>query len=285
MKLNPLSFPEFNQSVDQEEIKKLISNALSEDIGFEDITTDYIIQSDSFSSAKLVAKSAGVIAGLPLIPLILEDSGISNISDGQKVKPGDVIAEVQATARILLTRERVLLNFIQHLSGIATLTAQFVEAVKPYPVKILDTRKTTPMLRSLEKYAVRVGGGYNHRFGLYDQVLIKDNHIEFAGSITTAIARVKKQVREKIKIEVETKNLDEVQEALAAKVDIIMLDNMDIPTMEKAVKLINHQAVVEASGGINLQTVREIAATGVDMISVGALTHSAKALDINMKLD
>ncbi|MCX7919335.1 MAG: carboxylating nicotinate-nucleotide diphosphorylase [bacterium] len=287
MECNIPHFSEFNQSVNQKEVKRLIAAALSEDIGSGDITTSSIVSDTTLCTAQLVAKSAGIIAGLPLLPLILGQKATYTfyVNDGAKLKPGSVIAEIESPANLLLSRERVLLNFIQRLSGIATLTRRYVDAVNPYPVKILDTRKTTPLLRSLEKYAVRVGGGYNHRFGLYDQILIKDNHIAIAGSITEAVARVRKSVKKKnFLIEVETKNLKEVQEAMKARVDIIMLDNMPIPKIKEAVNLIREQALIEVSGGVTLKTVRAIAKTGVDMISVGALTHSSPALDISLEI-
>jgi nicotinate-nucleotide pyrophosphorylase (carboxylating) len=286
MKPNYPIFSEFYKSVNRKEVQKLILAALKEDIGSEDITTTSIISHPRISQAKLVAKATGIIAGLPLLPLILGSRAKYKFyfNDGVQIKKGALLAELQAPAALLLSRERVLLNFIQHLSGIASLTRKYVDAVKPYPVKILDTRKTTPLFRALEKYAVRLGGGYNHRFGLYDQILIKDNHIAIAGSITAAVNRVRKSVKKKMLIEVETKNLKEVQEALAVKADIIMLDNMPIPRIKQAVNLIREQALIEVSGGVNLKTVRAIAKTGVDMISVGALTHSAPALDISLEI-
>ncbi|MFB3895427.1 MAG: carboxylating nicotinate-nucleotide diphosphorylase [bacterium] len=288
MNLIKLPKPEFNHSINLKEIQNLISAALQEDIGSGDITTSSIISNNRIGKAKLQAKAAGIIAGLPLIPLILGTKPKYQFyfKDGDKIKKGDIIAEIEAVASLLLSRERVLLNFIQRLSGIASLTRKYVDKVKPYPAKILDTRKTTPLFRSLEKYAVRVGGGYNHRFGLYDQILIKDNHIEIAGSITDAVTRVRKSIKNnKMLIEVETKSLKEVQEALAVKVDIIMLDNMPIPKIKLAVSLIRERALIEVSGGVSLKTVRGIAKTGVDLISVGALTHSAPALDISLEID
>ncbi|GAH79753.1 unnamed protein product, partial [marine sediment metagenome] len=206
------------------------------------------------------------------------------IKDGNKILPGEILAEITGPARTILKGERVTLNFLQRMSGIATITSKFCQEVKDLPVRIVDTRKTTPGLRILEKYAVRMGGGYNHRFGLYDAVLIKDNHIAVAGGIKSAVNSVRKQISHTSNIEVEVENLSQLQEALEMKVDIIMLDNMDLETMKEAVKMVKGEALIEASGGITLEKVREIAQTGVDLISVGALTHSVKALDINMEI-
>lgn len=286
MNLNKLSNPEFSHLINLKEIQNIIVMALREDIGSGDITTSSIVSDSRIGKARLEAKATGIIAGLPLIPLILGSKPKYQcyFIDGDKIKKGDIITEIEAPATLLLSRERILLNFIQRLSGIASLTRLYVDKIKPYPAKILDTRKTTPLFRSLEKYAVRVGGGYNHRFGLYDQILIKDNHIEIAGSITEAVNQVRKSIKKKMLIEVETKNLKEVQEALDAKVDIIMLDNMPIVKIKQAVSLIREKALIEVSGGVKLQTVRGIAKTGVDLISVGALTHSAPALDISLEI-
>jgi nicotinate-nucleotide pyrophosphorylase (carboxylating) len=206
-------------------------------------------------------------------------------SDGDPLKSGDIIAEMLGDAASLLQGERVALNFLQRMSGVATLTARYVAAVKGSKARIVDTRKTTPGLRGVEKYAVRVGGGNNHRSGLYDGVLIKENHITAAGGISIAVARARDYIPHTMKIEVETETLAEVAEALAAGADIIMLDNMDMAAMREAVAMIAGRALVEASGGVNLETVREIAETGVDIISVGALTHSCRAMDISMLLE
>lgn len=204
--------------------------------------------------------------------------------DGDRAAKGVVIAKVSGKTRSLLTGERVALNFLQHLSGIATLTSKYVEELSGTKARMLDTRKTTPVLRQLEKYAVRMGGGKNHRMGLYDMVLIKDNHIKAAGGITNAVKSVREKLQDRLKIEVETGNLDEVREALAVKADIIMLDNMSLDMMRDAVKIISGKALVEASGNVTLETVRAIAETGVDYISSGSLTHSAPAADISMKI-
>jgi nicotinate-nucleotide pyrophosphorylase (carboxylating) len=204
--------------------------------------------------------------------------------DGDRIKSGTVIARVSGSTRVLLAGERVALNLLQHMSGIATLTSKYVEQLKGLKAQVLDTRKTLPGLRQLEKYAVRIGGGTNHRFGLYDGVLIKDNHIKAVGSIAKAIESARKKAHHLLKIEVETKTLDEVREALAAKADIILLDNMQLDMIREAVKLINGQASVEASGNVTFETIREIGETGVDFISSGSLTHSAPAADISMKI-
>ena len=272
-----------------EQIKKIIEHALAEDIGSGDITTDAIIPETSTSSAVMLAKQALVLAGLEVSRevFIHLDPAIQftpYARDGERMRAGTEIARLSGSTRTLLMGERVALNLLQHMSGIATLTAQYVDTIKGTKAVVLDTRKTLPGLRQLEKYAVRMGGGQNHRFGLYDGVLIKDNHIKAAGSITEAIEKVRKRASHSHKIEVETKTLEEVREALAEKVDIIMLDNMQIDTMQEAVKVINGRALVEASGNVTLDTVRAIAETGVDFISSGSLTHSAPAADISMKI-
>jgi nicotinate-nucleotide pyrophosphorylase (carboxylating) len=200
------------------------------------------------------------------------------------VKKGELLVEMSGSFRVLLTGERLALNFLQRMSGIATITGRFVAEVAEFNTRILDTRKTVPGLRVLDKYAVKAGGGENHRIGLYDMVLIKDNHIKVAGSITKAVEQIRSQVPAAMKIEVETTTIDEVMEALQARADIIMLDNMSNETMKKCVELINHRAKVEASGNMNLERVKEVAATGVDYISIGALTHSVSALDISMNI-
>lgn len=283
--------------IDKKELNKIINNALKEDIGKGDITTNLIIPKNQKGRAFFIAKEDGIISGIFVTKEILKklDKKIifkSFIKDGQRVKKGDIIAEVKGSLRALLAGERTALNFLQRMSGIATITATYVEQLKGTKAKILDTRKTAPCLRMLDKYAVKIGGGTNHRFGLYDMVLIKDNHIKAAKSITNAVKKIRKgfdkqllRKKKKIKIEVETSNLDEVREALTNKVDIIMLDNMPIDMIREAVKLINGKAKVEASGNVNIDNVHEIALTGVDFISVGALTHSVKALDISMKIE
>ena len=271
------------------QIDKIIKQALLEDIGTGDITTDSIIPYDLKTKGIIKTKEEGVIAGLNIANLVFKklDSNIifqEKIKDGAKVSRNKILAEITGPARTILKGERVALNFLQRMSGIATITSKFCQEVKDFPVRIVDTRKTTPGLRILEKYAVRMGGGCNHRFGLYDAVLIKDNHIAVAGGIKSAVNSVRKQISHTVKIEVEVENLSQLQEALEMKVDIIMLDNMNLDTMRKAVKIVKSKALIEASGGITLENVREIAQTGVDLISIGALTHSVKSLDISMEI-
>jgi len=269
----------------------LVKLALAEDVGRGDLTTRAIIDKNQMAKAVITAKADGVIAGLDVAADVFRhvDPRVrfrAKVSDGAKVKKGKVIAELAGPARGILTGERVALNFLQHLSGIATLTNLFVGKVRSprSKVKILDTRKTVPGLRALEKYAVRCGGGTNHRLGLYDAVLIKDNHIKLAGGIAPAVKAAKSDLPGK-KIEVEAKTLGEVRDAIMAGADRVLLDNMDPKTMKEAVKGCKKSGVkTEASGGIDLNNVAAVARTGVDFISVGALTHSAKALDINLKI-
>ncbi len=270
-------------------IDRLIEHCLYEDIGSGDITTDHIVPVGSSTKGIIHTKQSGVIAGLAVAESVFrflstDISFKSKVSDGDKVKRGTILAEVEGDARAILTGERVALNFLQRMSGIATQTAFLVETVKAYPVRVVDTRKTTPGLRMLEKYAVLAGGGHNHRFGLYDAVMVKDNHIKVAGGITQAIVAIRKKVSHMVKIEVEVEDLAGVAEALQAKADVIMLDNMDIETMKQAVAMIGELALVEASGGINEKTIVEIAKTGVDVISLGSLTHSVQALDISLDI-
>ena len=270
-------------------IDKIVEQALSEDIGTGDITSESIIPSNLKAKGIIKTSEEGVVAGLDITCLVFQklDSEIifqEKIKDGAKVAQGKVLAEITGPARTILKGERVALNFLQRMSGIATITSKFCQEVKDLPVRIFDTRKTTPGLRILEKYAVRMGGGYNHRFGLYDAVLIKDNHIAVAGGIKSAVNSIRKQISHTVKIEVEVENLSQLQEALEMKVDIIMLDNMDLETMKEAVKMVKGKVLIEASGGITLDNVRKIAQTGVDLISVGSLTHSVKSLDISMEI-
>ncbi len=273
-----------------EEIKSVIDYALKEDIGNGDITTNSLIPLDLQAKATMVAKSTGVIAGLAIAEYVFRTLSTDIIweafvNDGDKVSKGDQILEISGSYRALLTGERVALNFLQRMSGIATMTANYIDAIKDYKTKILDTRKTVPGLRLLDKYAVMMGGGTNHRIGLYDMVLIKDNHIKIAGGITRAVAQIKKNLPEGFKIEVETTTVEEVLEALATGVDIIMLDNMSNRTMAECVKIIGGQAKVEASGNMTIDRLKEVAATGVDFISIGALTHSVAAFDISMNIE
>ena len=271
------------------QIDKIIEQALLEDIGTGDITTESIIPSNLKAKGIIKTSEEGVVAGLDIVYLVFKklDSKIifqEKIKDGTKVSQDKVLAEITGSARTILKGERVALNFLQRMSGIATITSKFCQQVKDFPVRIFDTRKTTPGLRILEKYAVRMGGGHNHRFGLYDAVLIKDNHIASVGGIKPAIESIQKLIPHTIKIEVEVENLSQLEEALKMQVDIIMLDNMDLDTMKEAVKIVKGKTLIEASGGITLEKVREIAQIGVDLISVGALTHSVKSLDISMEI-
>ena len=274
--------------IEFEKIRPLLTSTLNEDIGEGDITTQSCIESDKTASALIIAKQVGIVCGLDLIKYIFDliDPKVSvkcNYSDGNRVRIGDIIAEISGNARSILSVERIILNFLQHLSGVATTTSKYVNTIKETKTKILDTRKTLPGLRYLQKYAVKTGGGENHRMGLYDMVLIKDNHIKVAGSITNAVS----QAREKnpnIKIEVECSNLEEVKEAAKTDCNWIMLDNMPAADMKEALKLITKQSI-EASGGITLKNIREVAGLGLDYISVGAITHSYDVLDMSMKIN
>jgi nicotinate-nucleotide pyrophosphorylase (carboxylating) len=271
-------------------LKKAIGKFLQEDIGSGDITSEATLNSDQAGTAEFVAKGSFVVCGIETVaPLVFKTQSpaidiIQASQDKTLSSPGDILLTVEGPVLDLLKAERVALNLVQRLCGIATLTSRFVEKVKPLPVKILDTRKTTPGLRMLEKYAVRVGGGHNHRFNLADGVLIKDNHIQACGSIKNAVTRMRERIPHTMKIEVEASSMEQVRECLACSVDIIMLDNMDPPMIREAVKIVGGRALLEASGGINLDNVRQIADTGVDYISIGALTHSAPACDISMRL-
>ena len=274
-------------------IKEIIRRALDEDIQTGDVTTQAVIPDSVLGKGKFLVKANGVIAGLNVAKNVFEmiDDNIRYkilIPDGKKVKAGDIVAEVEGKASSILTAERSALNFLQRMSGIATLTNSFVEKIKNTKASILDTRKTVPGMRLLDKEAVRLGGGKNHRIGLFDMFLIKDNHIEIAGSITNAVNACRSFHQKKnlnLRIEVETKNLEEVKEVLACDVDIIMLDNFKTEMMKKAVALINGKCLIEASGNINVDNVKEVAETGVDYISIGALTHSVKALDISLEVE
>ena len=275
-----------------EPTRELISKALAEDIGSGDYTTLWSVPGDHRSTARIIARGSGIVAGMPVAKYLVTQFAPGPVlesatPDGQMTTAGQVVAELTGLTRHLLSLERTLLNFLQRLSGIATVTRRFVDRVEGTGVKILDTRKTTPGLRELEKYAVRVGGGFNHRLGLYDYVLIKENHISAAGGITKAVKAVKKANQQNLPVEVETRTLDEVRETLKAVVSRIMLDNMTVEQMKAAVELIRTSDAcpvpeIEASGDINLRTLREVAATGVDFISVGALTHSVPVLNLTM---
>jgi nicotinate-nucleotide pyrophosphorylase (carboxylating) len=271
-------------------LDRIIENALAEDIHTGDLTTLSIVKDHHETRARLIAKEPMVLAGVGAAARVyhLLDQRVlfTNLfNDGDEISSGNIIAELLGDASILLQGERVALNILQRMCGVATLTARYVSQVRGTAARIVDTRKTAPGLRSLDKYAVRAGGGFNHRFGLYDGVLIKENHIAAAGGIAVAVARARDNIPHLMKIEVETETMAQVAEALACGADVIMLDNMDSTAMREAVALIAGRALVEASGGVNLETVREIAETGVNIISVGALTHSCRAMDISMLLE
>jgi len=269
-------------------VTDLIRCALEEDTGPGDITSFLLIPEENKSRALYLAKGTFVLAGLPFAREVfrLLDPSMSFKTfyhDGAEVREGDIIAEVRGKTRGILAGERVSLNILQRLSGIATLTSKYVDRIKGLKAKIVDTRKTTPCQRFMEKYAVRTGGGTNHRFGLFDGILIKDNHIETVGSIKEAVKRAK-TCHHLSKIEIEVENIHGLKEAIAAGADIVMLDNMSMSEMKKAVKIAEGRVILEASGSIKLENVREMAETGVDLISVGALTHSVQAADISLKI-
>ena len=273
----------------QSYIDRIIHMALEEDVNYQDVTSDFLIDEKQISKAVFLAKADGILCGLPVALRVFEllDKDFSAIvykQDGDRLQKGDRIAELSGHTRLLLEGERTALNLLQHLSGIATATAAAVALTKGTFASIADTRKTLPGLRALQKYAVTVGGGKNHRFNLSDAAMLKDNHIDAAGGITPAITKLRSNLGHMTKIEVETRSLDEVREALAAGADIIMLDNMDLETMRRAVELTAGRAKLEASGNITAQTIADVAKTGVDIISMGALTHSVQAFDISMKI-
>lgn len=272
------------------ELQRKIEEWLHEDLGFGDVTTMSTIPESEQGVGILYAKEAGIIAGLSVAEQVFatvdpELVFTAKVEEGARVEVGQQIAEVSGAVRSILSGERLALNLMQRLSGIATKTNEYVQAVAGTKARVVDTRKTTPGMRFLEKYAVRVGGGHNHRFALYDAVMIKDNHIKGAGGIAQAVAAARAAIPHTMTIEVEAENLGQVREALDAGADIIMLDNMSNEQMAEAVGLIDGRAVVEASGGVNLETIGAIAKTGVDIISVGALTHSVKAFDISLDLN
>jgi len=269
------------------EISECIKCALAEDIGTGDVTTDTIVPARAFLRGRIVARQDGVVAGLEVANHVLLELNqrirfASKVEDGSTVTRGAVLAELEGPARALLTGERTALNFLSRMSGIATLTRQFVDAVASTKAVILDTRKTAPGMRTTDKLAVRLGGGQNHRTGLFDMVLIKDNHIDFAGSITNAVQRVRAS-QTPLEIEVETRTLDNVREALALGVQRILLDNMSLEMMREAVSICAGRAKLEASGNVTLDNVLEVACTGVDYISVGALTHSPRVFDASLE--
>ncbi len=272
------------------DMAEVVRRALAEDIGTGDVTTQLTVPEEAQARAVARAKGSGVVAGLPVVAEVYQQLDPTlrvtfAVLEGDRVEAGDALCRIEGTAQSILTGERVALNFLQQLSGIATLTARFVELAMGTRARIVDTRKTTPGLRSLEKYAVRVGGGYNHRFGLYDAVLIKDNHIQASGGLTAAVQRALAQAPHTMTVTVECDTLDQVNEALAAGADILLLDNMTPEQLTEAVALAGGQVTTEASGRITEATVAAVAQSGVDIISVGALTHSAPALDISLDLD
>jgi len=279
-----------NELLEHPQVQALIALALAEDLGAGDVTTEATVPAATTASARLVAREAGVIAGLPLAAEVFRrvDERLvfaAGVADGDSVAPGAVVAEISGPARGILTGERLALNFLQHLSGIATRTRRFVDLVAGTQARILDTRKTVPGLRVLAKYAVRMGGGENHRQGLFDGVLIKDNHLAAAGGVLPAVECARAAAPAGMKVEVEVETLAQTREALAAGADILLLDNMSPALLREAVALCQGKALTEASGGVTEETVAAIAATGVDFISVGALTHSVRALDLALDFD
>ncbi|GIW39919.1 MAG: nicotinate-nucleotide diphosphorylase (carboxylating) [Candidatus Binatia bacterium] len=269
--------------------RALVRAALEEDLGRGDVTSELLVPPEAAIEGRIVAKAEGVLAGSFLLPLVFEEAGggvrvVSVLGDGVRLRPGSVVARVEGRARTLLAGERVALNLLGHLSGIATLTSKFAERVAGTKAVVVDTRKTLPGLRALEKYAVRVGGGKNHRFGLDDGILVKENHVAVVGGVRRAVEMARARRPHLLRVEVECRTLAEVEEALGAGADAILLDNMGVADVRRAVELVAGRALVEASGGISLENVREVAAAGVDFVSVGALTHSAPALDFSMLL-
>lgn len=274
----------------QFQIDDIIKTALLEDINYVDVTTDYLIDDDAVSTAKYISKDEGVLCGIDVALRVFEllDENVKTkvyIKDGEKVKKGDIIAEITGATRALLKGERTALNLVQHMSGVATATNKCVELVKGTKASIADTRKTLPGLRVLQKYAVTVGGGRNHRYNLSDCAMLKDTHLDAYGSMSNAVNVLRERMGHTVKIEVEVANLEELQEALSLGVEVIMLDNMSNEDMAKAVEMTGGRAKLEASGNVTAETIRGIAETGVDIISLGALTHSVKAFDISMKMD
>lgn len=270
------------------EMETIVEAALKEDVGFGDLTTEICIAPDTLAEAEFIAKEPGILCGSALVRAVFRQVEPSlkvffNHNDGYALEAGDVIATVRGRARGILTGERTALNFLQHLSGIATKTRSCVDQVKGMGTKIVDTRKTTPGLRVLEKQAVSIGGGGNHRFGLDDGILIKDNHIAGAGGVAAAVALAKAHAPHTLKVEVEVADLVQLKEALEAGADIIMLDNMDLETMAEAVRIVGGRAVTEASGNMGDRDLREVAGTGVDLISIGALTNAVRGMDISLK--
>jgi nicotinate-nucleotide pyrophosphorylase (carboxylating) len=272
-------------------VEKTVAEALAEDLGEAgDITSVAIVAPSARASGAIAARKPGIVAGLQVAEAAFRtlDENVAFevlVRDGERVEPGQQIAHVAGNARALLTAERVALNFLGHMSGIATLTGAYVEKTSGTRAKIIDTRKTTPGLRALEKLAVRAGGGTNHRFGLFDAILIKDNHIIAAGGIGPALNKAREHAGHMVKVEIEVATLDELREALVHKPDAVLLDNMPVATLKAAVAEVAGRVITEASGGVNLETVRAIAETGIDLISVGSLTHSAPVLDIGLDFE
>ena len=271
------------------QIDKIIDSALEEDLGPGDITTSAIIDSSLKGKARLLAKEEIILAGIEVFSRVFSrlDPEIvveCTYHDGDVVPNGYDIGIIRGSMRGMLSGERTALNFLQHLSGIATLTKRYVEKIDPSKVRVIDTRKTTPRLRILEKYAVRMGGGFNHRFGLFDGILIKDNHIAAAGSISKALAKIKANVPHTLKIEVEVEDIKGVEEAIVAGADAILLDNMSAKEMKEAVSIARGRVLLEASGGITLESIGEISKTGINLISIGAITHSARSVDISLEV-
>lgn len=274
----------------QSYIDSIINTALDEDINYIDVTTDNLISPDHTSSAYYIAKDSGVLCGIEIAKRVFELAGgnvefETLIHDGSEVKNGDIIAKMNGSTVTLLKGERTALNILQHLSGIATATNKCVKLVEGTNASITDTRKTLPGLRAMQKYAVTVGGGKNHRFNLSDGAMLKDNHLDAYGGITGAVTALRKKIGHMVKIEVEVRNLAELQEALDNKCEVIMLDNMSCEDMKKAVAITNGRALLEASGNVTAETIRSVAETGVDIISLGALTHSVKCFDISMRIE
>ncbi len=271
-------------------VDNIIKTALLEDINYLDTTTDYLIDEDQENTARFLAKADGVLCGIDValrVFTILQEQGFEAKvykHDGDVLEKGDIIAEIRGKTRTLLKGERTALNLLQHMSGVATATGQAVKAIEGTNASIADTRKTLPGLRPLQKYAVTVGGGKNHRYNLSDAAMLKDNHVDAGGGIASAVAKLRQKLGHMTKIELEVRNLDELGQALEAGVDVIMLDNMSCEEMREAVAITNGRALLEASGGITAETLRAIAETGVDIISMGALTHSVTAFDISLKI-
>lgn len=270
-------------------IDDIIKTALKEDINYIDTTSSLLIDKDKITDAYFISKADGVLCGIDVAKRVFEliDGSVSftaHFCDGDRIKKGDIIAEMSGSTLSLLTGERTALNLIQHMSGIASATGRLVDLCKGTNASVTDTRKTLPGLRALQKYAVTCGGGKNHRFNLSDGAMLKDNHIDAGGGITATVNQLRSRLGHMVKIEVETRNLDEVREAVASGCEVIMLDNMDCDTMREAVKIVDGRALTEASGNVTEERIRAIAETGVDIISVGALTHSVEAFDISMRI-